>query len=77
MTGIADGKAAAGLEECGDDRGGEGARARQRGELLVEQADEFGLIQPIDEAPHERAQIGRGGGDRLAVSRDVGQQQAG
>ena len=69
MAGVADGEAAAGLKERCDDRGGESARARQRGELLVEQADEFRLIEPIYETAHQRAQIGGGGCDGLCRDR--------
>src|ERR1700677_1817377 len=76
MARVADHETAAGLEERGDDGCGEGARARQHGELLVEQAYEFSLIEPIDETPHEGAQIGGGGCNGLAVARNVGKQQA-
>ncbi len=75
MAGVADREAAARLKERGHDGSREGARARQHGELLIEQANEFSLIEPIHKTPHERAKIGGRGGDRLAVARNVGQQQ--
>ncbi len=76
MTRVADGQAARGSEKCGDDRGCVGAFARERAELLVEQLDEFGLIQPIDEPAHKRPQVGRSGRDRVAMPGDVRQQKA-
>jgi membrane protein DedA with SNARE-associated domain len=76
MTRVADRKSAAGLEERGDDGGGKRSAARQNGELLIEEADEFGLIQPVDEASHKSAQIGGGGCYGLSVSRDIGKQQS-
>ena len=77
MAGIADGEAAGGGEKSCDDGGGETAVAGERGELLVEQTDEFFLIEAIYEAAHQRAQIGSGGGYRLAVAGNIGEQQAG
>src|SRR5271170_399608 len=77
MAGIANGEATGGREKSGDDRGGETAVAGERGELLVEQTDELFLIEAIHEAAHQRAQIGCGGGYRLTVAGNIGEQQAG
>ncbi len=76
MARVADRKTAAGLEERSDDGGSKRTAARQDGELLIEEANEFGLIEPVDEAPHEGAQIGGRGCDGLAVSGDIGKQQS-
>lgn len=77
MAGITHGHAAAGFEEGGDDRRCERSGLRQGRELLVEEPNKLGLIQAIDEAPHQRAQVGRGGGDGNPVPRDIRQQQTG
>ncbi len=77
MPRIADGQAAAGRKKRADHGGGERRRLRHGDELLVEQAHEFGLVEAVDEAPHQGPQIGGGGGDRGTVPGNVGQQQAG
>ena len=47
----------------------------KRRELFVEQADDFFLIQAIDEAAHQRPQVRCRGSDGLAVAGNVGEQQ--
>ena len=76
MTRVADGQTAAGREKCADNRRRERPALRQLHELLIQQPHEFGLIQTIDEPPHERSQIGCGRGDGVSVSRYIRQQQA-
>ena len=76
MPGVGENQAAGGREERADDRRGKRARARQRSELPIQLAHEFGLVEVVDEAAHQRAQVGGRGGDRVAVARDVGQQEA-
>ena len=76
MAGVAKRKAPSGLEESGENGGGETAVARKLGKLLVEQAHDFFLVQAIDEAPHQRAQVGCGGSDGVAVAGNVGEKQA-
>jgi len=76
MAGVAKREPATGCEKGGNDRCGEAAVARERGELLVEEANEFLLVEPIDKAAHERAQIGGHGSDGLAVARNIGEEQA-
>jgi len=49
--------------------------AGKRSELLVEKADDFFLVQAIDKAAHQRAQVGCRGGDGLAVAGYVGEKQ--
>src|SRR4029077_116634 len=58
MPGVAKREPSGGCEKGGDNRGGERAIARERGELLIEQADEFFLVEPVDKAAHQRAQVG-------------------
>src|SRR5271170_456625 len=76
MARVANRETTAGFEERGDNRRGEGSSAWQHRELLVEQANELSLIQPVYEAAHQCTQIGCGSRDGLAVSRNVGKQQA-
>ncbi len=76
VAGIGEDQAAGGREKRADDRGGERARARQRGKLLIQLAHEFGLVEAIDEAAHQRAQVGGRGGDGGAVAGNVGEQEA-
>jgi hypothetical protein len=52
MAGVAKRESAAGCEKGGNDRRGEAALATVRGELLVEEADEFFLIEAIHKAAH-------------------------
>src|ERR1700735_2237173 len=75
MSGIANGEPASGREKSGDDGGGESSVAGECGELLVEQANEFFLIEAVHEAAHQGAQIGGGGCYGLAVAGNVGEQQ--
>ena len=49
--------------------------AGKSSELLVEKADDFFLVQAIDKAAHQRAQVGCRGGDGLAVAGYVGEKQ--
>ena len=49
--------------------------AGKRSELLVEKAHDFFLVQSIDKAAHQRAQVGCRGGDGLAVTGYVGEKQ--
>lgn len=74
MPGVADGEPSGGGEESCDDRGGEGAFSLQAEELLIEQPDEFALVQTIDEATHKRAQVGGGSGDYFTVTGYIGQE---
>src|SRR5689334_22668666 len=76
MTRVADRETPAGFEKRSDDRGGEDRVPRHGGELPVEQPHEFGLIQTVHEAPHERSQVGRRGRDGVSMTRHVRQQQA-
>jgi len=75
MASVAKRKTTGGREKSRDYCGREAAVAGERGELLVEQADEFFLIEAIYEAAHERAQIGGGGGYGLAVAGNVSEKQ--
>ncbi len=50
--------------------------AGERGELLVEKADEFFLVEPIDKAAHQGAQVGCHGSDGFAVAGNIGEEQA-
>ena len=75
MACVADGEAVAGREEGGNDGGGEGSRFGHFRELFVEQTDKLGLIEAVDETTHERAEIGGSGGDGMAVTGDVGEEQ--
>src|SRR5271168_987557 len=76
MAGVAERKPAAGCEKGGDDRRGEAALAGERGELLVEQADEFFLVEAIDKTAHQGAQVGCHGSDGLAVAGNIREEQA-
>jgi hypothetical protein len=75
MAGVAHQEPAAGREKGGDHRGGEGALSGERSEFLVEQADEFFLIQPVHKAPHQNAQIGCRGSYGFAVTRNIREEQ--
>jgi hypothetical protein len=76
MAGVTKREPAAGCEKGGDHGGGEGALAGKRGKLLVEQADELFLVEPIDKAAHEGPQVRCHGGDGSAVAGNIGEQQA-
>jgi hypothetical protein len=52
MSGVAKRESAAGCEKGGNDRSGEAPLAGVRGELLVEDTDEFSLIEAIRKATH-------------------------
>src|SRR5580704_1756393 len=76
MAGVAKGEPTAGCEKGGDDGRREGALTGERGELLVQEADEFFLVQTIHKAAHQGAQIGCGGSDGFAVAGNIGEEQA-
>ena len=76
MARVAKRKTAGRFEEGGDDSGGETAVRREGSELLVEKANEFFLVETIDEAAHQGAEVGRGGGDGGAVAGNVGEKDA-
>ena len=50
--------------------------ARECGKLLVEQANELCLVQPIDKAAHQGAQVGCRGSDGFAMAGNIGEEQA-
>jgi hypothetical protein len=76
MTGVTKREAAAGREKGGDHRRGEAtALAGQRGELLIEQTDKFFLVEAIDKAAHQGAQVGSRRCDGLAMPGNIGEQQ--
>ena len=50
--------------------------ARERGKLLVEQANELFLVQPIDKAAHQGAQVGCHGSNGFAMAGNIGEEQA-
>jgi hypothetical protein len=76
MARIAKREAASRCEESRDNSGGETAMAGKSGELFIEQANQFCLIEAIDEAAHQGAQVGCRGGNRGPVAGNVGQEQA-
>src|SRR5580704_4294663 len=76
MAGIAKGEPTTGCEKGGDDRRREGALTGERGELPVQEADEFFLVQAIYKAAHQGAQIGCRGSDGFAVAGNIGEEQA-
>ena len=76
MTSIAKSEPTAGCEKGGDDRRREAALTGERGELLVQEADEFFLVQAIHKAAHQGAQIGCHGSDGFAVAGNIGEEQA-
>jgi hypothetical protein len=77
MTGVAKREAAAGCEKGGDDRRRETTTlARERGELFVELADKFFLVEAIDKAAHQGTQVGSRGSDGFAMSGNIGEEQA-
>ena len=76
MTGIADRESAGGCEEGGDNGGGEGSCFGHFRELLIEQADELRLIETVDEAAHESAEVGGGGSDFAPVTRYIREKNA-
>ena len=50
------------------------ALAGEGSELLVQQADEFFLVQAIHKATHQRAQIGCHGSHGLSVAGNIGEE---
>jgi hypothetical protein len=75
MPRIADSQTPAGLEKRSHDRRCEDAYAREDSELLIEEPNEFCLIEAINEPAHERPQISRARGDRSSMSRHIRKQQ--
>jgi hypothetical protein len=76
MAGVANREPTAGREKGGDDRSREGALTGERSELLVEEADEFSLVQAIHKAAHQGAQIGCRGSHGFTVTGNIGEEQA-
>ncbi len=76
MARVADNQALGGSKKCGHNRRSESAHLGKRGELLIEKAHKFRLVQTVDESTHERSEICSGGGNRSSVSRHIRQQQA-
>jgi hypothetical protein len=66
---------AGGSKEGGYDRGRESAVLRHFRELTVEQPDELGLVQAVDELPHQCSQAGRCVGNSASVTGHIRQQQ--
>ena len=75
MTSIAKSEPTAGCEKGGDDRRREAALTGQRGQLLIQEPDEFSLVQAIHKAAHQGAQIGCHGSDGYAVAGNIGEEQ--
>ena len=69
MAGVAERQPARRREERADDRGGKDAGFARSRKLLVHRADELVLIDVVDIAPHQSAELDREVVNRLARAR--------